>query len=172
MIQYAKKEVTRTNLLYPLGLDDRQQSLLQTPDYDDEYYQTDYSIEHIESLLHQIRKDVRNGAFIILKGDPDQASDTRHKNSDFMRVYGLTHRDKQQSLFLGIDVSEFCHSIHSNDGRVLYVFCIDRELYRAAFGYERVRIYIKFDYSEKRAKSTVVISLHTLEKPIKRLFEE
>ena len=91
-----------------------------------------------------------------------------------MTVYGLLAAPERERLLLGISACEFSHSIRDLDGSMLYVFSPERELYKAGVGAQRVAIYLK--EGEQRCADgmarLLVVSLHPLEMPIYRLFED
>lgn len=159
-------------LLYPLGLSETEKASLPVPDYTSAYYRMDYSVAAIRSYLNAVKECVRRNAFVVLKGDPDDPTDTRKKNASFMRRYGLWDKAAQQALLLSITEDEFCHAVMCNDGRELYVFCLDRMLYKTLSGFEQVRIYVKHDYAQGISPFNVVVSLHELELPILKAFED
>ena len=100
------------------------------------------------------------------------SSDGRQKNSDFIRKYGLYTRESQMELLLSICTDEFCHSVKSSDGRVLYVFCVKRTLYKSGSGPSTICVYVKHDCPNNSDAIDVVVSLHELEKPIELIFSE
>ena len=140
------------------------------PDYTQAPYKMDYPIEAINSYLNRINGFVRAGAFHVLESDPDDPLSSRDKNAAFRAIYGLYTKQAARQLLLSIDASEFCHTKQTEDGRLLYVFCIDRVLYKAGFGDETVRIYVKHDCQPNDSRD-VVISLHELEAPILQAYE-
>lgn len=144
---------------------------MPVPDYTSTRYRMDLSRKEVHSYLRAVKECVRRGAFMVLKGDPDDRADSRQKNVLFMRTYGLWHHDTQRALLLGITEDEFCHVVVCNDGRELYVFCLDRTLCKVASGFERVRLYVKHDLSKKGSPYDIVVSLHPLELPILKVFE-
>lgn len=81
------------------------------------------------------------------------------------------YAQREQAKYLTtLTADEFCHAVETIDGRLLYVFCAERTLYKIANGYEAVRVYVKHDYTPNEGGFDVVISLHGLEMPIVRLF--
>lgn len=140
------------------------------PDYlNDDYYNTSYSKAEIRAYLKRVKDCINAGRFIVLNND-DGDHEGRQKNSDFMNKYGLYTRERQQDLLKRIEVEDFCHSVRSSDGRDLYVFCVQRQLYKAGSGTCSVWVYIKQDCPEGNETTDVVISMHELEKPIDLIF--
>ena len=155
-------------VLYPLGLTSDERAALRIPDYSSSRYRTDCSLAEVRAYLKNVKACIRHDEFVVLEGDPDDPLNTRCKNSEFLFAYGLADRQRQKQLLLSVSEDEFCHVVICNDGRELYVFCLDRSLYKAASGCERVRMYLKHDYDGK--SFDVVVSLHGLELPIVRAF--
>lgn len=162
--------MTVGELLYPLGLTAEERSALHIPDYSSSRYRTDCSFAEIRAYLKSVNACVRRGEFVVLEGDPDDPLSTRYKNTDFLLTYGLADRESQKQLLLSVSEDEFCHVVICNDGRELYVFCLDRPLYKAMVGREMVRVYLKHDYNGRSFDT--VVSLHGLELPIMRAFED
>ena len=132
----------------------------------DEFHIMDLPMEHIDGYLRRIRSCLDRDSFLV------NTRDGREKNYEFLLSFGLLDRKHQRQILRNIDSSEFCHIKKTNDGRNLYVFCIDRQLYKAAVGYERALIYIKHDLDESRRPQDLVISFHPLEQPIQLAFEQ
>ena len=126
----------------------------------DEFHRMDLPFEHVEKYLRRVRACL----------DRD-SKEGREKNYDFLLSFGLLDRRYQKKILQGVDASEFCHVKKTNDGRDLYVFCIDRQLYKAAVGNQQALIYIKHDLNEARRPQDLVVSFHQLENPIQLAFE-
>ncbi len=162
-------------LIYPHGCSDED---IQTYDLgfycNSNHYGMGHSQSEIESFLQRVREYVRADLFIVKKGNLDRADDSRLKNREFILRYGLWDRFELRHLLLSVSFEEFCHSIRGLDGSTLYVFSPERELYREGFRLEKVQIYLK--EGEVRGRDgkmrVLVVSLHELEKPIVRLFED
>lgn len=132
-----------------------------------------HSQSEIESFLRRVRGYVRSDLFVVKKGNPDRANDSRLKNREFILRYGLWDRVQLKHLLLSVSLDEFRHSIRDLDGSTLHVFSPERELYREGVGLEKVQIYLKEGETRGRDGRTrvLVVSLHELEKPIVRLSE-
>lgn len=130
-------------------------------------------LSHVENYLKQAKQLIRRDRFIVLDGDPQDPTDTRcKKNGQFMYSYNLTSIKSQKSLLLSIDPEDFCHTVSTNDGRRLYVFCIERELQRHLHESETVAIYIKHDFDPSTSENDIVVSLHPIERPIYLPFQD
>lgn len=162
-------------LVYPHGCSDED---IQTYDFgfycNSNHYGMGHSQGEIEFFLQRVREYVRADLFIVKKGNPDRANDSRLKNREFILRYGLWDRLELKHLLLSVSLEEFRHSIRDLDGSILYVFSPARELYREGFGLEKVQIYLK--EGEVRGRDgkmrVLVVSLHELQKPIVHLFED
>lgn len=159
-------------LLYPFGLTEEQKASLPVPDYLSDRYRMDLSRKEVRSYLSAVKECVRRGAFIVLEGNPTDPLNTRYKNTEFLFMYGLQDRENQRKILLSVVEEEFCHVVLSNDGRSLYVFCLDRTLLKMSGEYEEARIYLKHDYRPGNDPYNLVISFHALELPIIRAFED
>lgn len=155
-------------IVYPSNIDN--QSVDDIPDYrDDDSYNTNYSKAAIGAYLRRVKSCIKAGRFVVLDNE-DGSRPGRQKNLDFMNKFGLYTKESQMNLLLGVDVEDFCHSVRSSDGRHLYVFCIQRLLYKTGSGTCSVQIYIKHDCPEGNDPTDVVVSMHELEKPIEKIF--
>lgn len=156
-------------ILYPPTYDSSMDPYGQLPEYPPELYITDIPLVHIETYLSAVKACVKKDDFYVEEGDGNKS---RLKNRAFIFTYGLHVSASLKRLLLGLDPHEFCHIKKTEYGGHLYVFCAQRELYKALSGMETVLIYIKFDYDKKRRKKLVVVSLHELEEPICVPFQE
>lgn len=154
-------------IVYPTGKIAADYQPGDYPDYrNDDYYATDYSLTEIQHYLQRVKQCVKNDKFYVL----DDEGGSRAKNRDFMLVYGLTRREEQRAVLLSLDAEDFCHSVTSSDGSRLYVFCVERSLYKASVGPTRIWVYIKHNCPDKSDPYDLVVSMHELEMPIDLLF--
>ena len=132
------------------------------------YYNENYSREEIEDILEKIKKCVCNNRFTISRNT------NRQENIDFINEYNI-RSDKQKSILLKIQATDFCHSLqNTNIGyeyEVLYVFVPQVELFNSDGEQEIVDIYTKFNIIDLPSGTrTVVISFHKRNKPIEYFF--
>lgn len=124
------------------------------------------SLNQVERYLKQAHECIRNGRFVVLDGDPEDESNTRNKNRRFMTTYGLTDVNRQKRFLLSVDPQDFCHIKYTNDGRELYVFCVERELQRPLSVPEKIAVYVKHDFKPGVSKRNIIVSLHPIEHSI------
>lgn len=141
------------------------------PDYSDaDFYRQDVSQGDVSAFLARVKECIRADRFVVEDGSIVEGDGGVRKNSAFMNVYGLYRRSDQKQLLLSITLEDFCHVRKANDGRELYVFCVQRPLYRAGSGTCSVWVYVKQECEEGREPFDVVVSLHELELPIELPF--
>ena len=157
-------------LIYPTGTTAEDFKPGSYPDYGDaSRYRTNQTRREVGAYLTKVKECVKTGCFVVSEDD-GEGEGSRKENREFLNAYGLYSRSEQKKLLLSLDVDEFCHSRLTNDGRELYVFCPERELYKTMIGPKRIKVYIKNDYNESLCPYDTVISMHELNLPIDLLF--
>lgn len=158
-------------VVYPLDKDGTERRDMPLPQLGPSQ-DADISFRQVETFCSAVRACIKNNDFMVLQGDPEDPLNSRNKNRDFMFRYGIWTKRDQRSFLLRMEPEDFCHIVHANDGRDLYVFCMSAELYQEAMGRRMVNVYVKHDYVGRRGEPDVVISLHELERPIVQLFRD
>jgi len=133
-----------------------------------EHYNQNYTLKQIEGILNILKECIASGRYTISQND------NRNENIQLIQEYNLTSK-KQKNILLSIDVTDFCHSLKNvhigYEHEILYVFCLQRELFNIMGKSETVDIYIKFNLINKNEnKFVITISFHKRNKPIHYLF--
>lgn len=133
-----------------------------------EHYNQNYTKEEISVILDKIKACISSGKYAI------SLNEKRRENIDFINEYNI-RSDKLVSIFMQIEVEDFCHSLQNThigyEYEVLYVFVPQVQLYHADDREETVDVYMKFNIIDTLSGSrTVVISFHKRNKPIDYLF--
>lgn len=134
-----------------------------------EHYNQNYTREEVQVILNKIKDCINDNQYIISQNQ------NRAENVQFINEYRLDEK-KRKEILLSIEVDDFCHSLNNtNPGyehEVLYVFCLQRNLFDIFGEEEFVDIYTKFNIIEYKIdkKRVVTISFHKRNKPIAYLF--
>ena len=129
-----------------------------------QYYNQNYTREHIDTILDKIHDCVSNNKYTIA------LNENRQENVDFITEYNI-RSDKQKSILFQISTEDFCHTLQNTKigfkYEVLYVFAPQVQLFNANGEEEIVDIYTKFNIIDmSNGSRTVIISFHRLNKPI------
>lgn len=132
------------------------------------YYNQNYTWEEVDEILGRIKECISHGRYTVARNAH------RQENIDFKNKYHISY-SKQQSILLGIQTNDFCHSLQNikigYTHEVLYVFVPQVELINNVGEVETVDIYVKFNIIELRSgDQTIVVSFHERNKPITYLF--
>ena len=123
---------------------------------------TNHTKEEIEEYLRKVKQSINVGKFVVCTTVKNE------KNRKFIERYNL-NSNKQKEMLVELEVKDFCYSVddYNNPNEKLYIFCREYELNNWGI-IENVEVYIKIVI--KQHDFIVIISLHKLEKNIKRLF--
>ena len=128
----------------------------------DTFKYTNHTKEEIEKYLDVLKYNIGINKFIVCTTIKNE------KNVKFIEKYKLT-RNKQKEMLSQLEVNDFCYSADNyNDKKErLYIFCREYELNNWGT-IEKVNVYIKI--ARKKNDYMVIVSFHTPEKNIKKLF--
>ena len=123
---------------------------------------TNHTKEEIMKYLDNVKESIQRNKFYVCQTEKNE------KNIEFIEKYNLSSK-KQKEMLLELQVTDFCYSVdnYNNPKERLYVFCKEYELNNWGMR-KNVEVYIKMAF--KRNSLVVIISFHTPEKIIKRLF--
>ena len=123
---------------------------------------TNHTKEEIEQYLKTVKRSILADKFIVC------TTTKNDKNRKFIEKYKL-NKNKQKQMLINLEASDFCYSAdnYNNPQERLYFFCREYELDNWGT-IENVDVYIKI--ARKQDDFIVVVSFHSPEKNIKKLF--
>ena len=124
---------------------------------------TDHTKDEILKYLEIVKKCVNRGSFTV------SLTEHNEKNILFIEKYKLSS-SKVKQMLLELEVTDFCYSVDNYNfpQERLYIFCRKYELNNWGW-IENIEVYVKI--ALKRNSFAVIVSFHTPEKKIQRLFE-
>ena len=120
---------------------------------------TDITIEEVQSYLAKIQPDIKDGKFTISRENEKTISFL--ENSEYISI-----TEKIKSVLLSLTYKNFCwYQKGENAGDLLFIFRYDGKFLKLVKGGPKEDTLIIYIKTNKKEKSTLVLSFHPSDNP-------